>query len=98
MRQAAQANQHGLQVVQRLAHAHVHDVAQRGPLWIRSECAANVPDLSRSLRSGILTCSKISAEVSCCIIPMVPVAQNWQPRAQPTCEETQTVARLRPEE
>mmetsp|Transcript_9254 Transcript_9254/g.30598 ORF Transcript_9254/g.30598 Transcript_9254/m.30598 type:complete len:220 (+) Transcript_9254:467-1126(+) len=43
------------------------------------------------------TCSNISALESCCSMPMVPVAQNAHLRPQPTCEERQTVALLRPD-
>ena len=50
-------------------------------------------DLAHSCRVMSATCSRISDVSRSPIRFIVPVAQNWQPMAQPICEDTQTVVR-----
>ena len=71
--------EHGLDVRERLAHAHEHDVATR---WSVACCART-------------TCSTISPASRWRSKPAWPVAQNVQPIAQPACDDTHTVARSR---
>ena len=69
---------HRVDVGERLAHAHEHDV--RDPL--RAWRAARARPARRSRRA-----SRWRSK------PAWPVAQNVQPIAQPACDETHTVAR-----
>ena len=74
--------QHAIQVEQRLAHPHEHDVRQ--PLAVRRQPACGVADLVDDL--GV---SRSRAN------PSSPVAQNGQPTAQPAWLEMHSVWRSR---
>ena len=69
--------EHGVEVGERFAHAHEHDVRHA----LRRRVLART------------TCSTISPAERCRSKPAWPVAQNVQPIAHPACDETQTVAR-----
>ena len=74
---SAQRLHRGVVVVQRLAHAHQHDVERR------------VEQSGR--RASTRTCAAISPAVRFRTRPILPVRQKAQPIAQPTCVETQKV-------
>ena len=72
------ASSTGVDVGERLAHAHEHDVARR----VAATRAARGAPARRSRRRRGAARSRPG-----------PVAQNVQPIAQPACDETHTVAR-----
>src|SRR6266700_568984 len=52
-----------------------------------------VQGVARNSRAKCNTWATISPVLKCRSKPICPVAQNVQPKAQPACEETHTVAR-----
>src|SRR6058998_3434736 len=62
-------------------------------MGILPERPAAVQGAERSSRAKKSTCATISPALKCRSKPICPVAQNVQPKAQPACVETQTVAR-----
>ena len=79
--------EHAVGVVQRLAHAHEHDVVVAR--------ATRRPSAFHGGRCQCSTWSTISPGVSCRPKPAWPVAQNGQFTAHPACELMQIVVRSR---
>ena len=84
---------HRVVVVQRLAHAHEHDVAHARDAGTGDVGDALRRGRSRTARATWTTWATISPAVRWRVKPIWPVAQKTQPMAQPTCELTQAVTR-----